>query len=52
MFLALGIILVIIWALCFLAFHVTVGVIHLLIILGIIAIIVHFIRGPRAPRVP
>jgi hypothetical protein len=46
--LALGVILLVIWALCFLAFHITVGLIHLLILLGIIAIIVHFVRGPKA----
>jgi hypothetical protein len=49
--LGLGIILLVVWALCFLAFHVTAGVIHLLIILGIIAIIVHFVRGSKT-RVP
>ena len=51
MLLTIGIILLVCWALGFLAFHVTAGFIHILIIIGIIAIIMHFIRGSRT-RVP
>ena len=48
MFLALFIVLLIIWLLAFLAFHVAGGLIHLLLILAVISIIVHLFRGRRA----
>ena len=47
MLLTIGIILLICWALGFLAFHVTAGFIHLLVVLGLILIVVHFFRGAR-----
>ena len=45
MLLTIGIILLICWALGFFAFHVSGGVIHLLIIIAVIAIVVHLLRG-------
>jgi hypothetical protein len=45
MLLTIGIILLICWALGFFAFHVAGGVIHLLIIIAVIAIVVHLLRG-------
>jgi hypothetical protein len=48
MLLTIGIILVICWALGFLAFHVTASFIHLLVVLGLIFIVVHFFRSARA----
>jgi len=45
---AIGVVLLILWLLGFLAFHVTVGFIHILLVLGIIMIIMHFVRGSRA----
>ena len=47
MFLTLAIILLVLWALGFLAFHVTAAAIHLLVVLGVIALIVHFVRRPN-----
>jgi hypothetical protein len=47
MLLVIGIVLFICWALGFFAFHVAGGLIHLLIVLAVIAIIVHFFRGSR-----
>jgi len=47
MLLTIGIILVICWALGLFAFHVAGGLIHILIVLAVIAIIVHFLRGSR-----
>jgi hypothetical protein len=44
---AIGAVLLILWLLGFLAFHVTVGFIHILLVLGIIMIIMHFVRGSR-----
>jgi hypothetical protein len=42
---AIGAVLLILWLLGFLAFHVTVGFIHILLVIGIIMIIMHFVRG-------
>jgi len=52
MLLLLAIILFIAWILGFIAFHVTVGFIHILIVLGIISLIVHFVRRPAPPAGP
>ena len=45
MFFALAVILLVAWALGFGVFHVAGGLIHLLIILAIVSVIVHFARG-------
>jgi hypothetical protein len=45
---AIGAVLLILWLLGFLAFHVTVGFIHILLVIGIIMIIMHFVRGSTA----
>jgi hypothetical protein len=47
MLLTLAIILFVVWALGFLAFHVTVAIIHLLIVLAVIALVMHFVRGRK-----
>lgn len=48
MFVALAVILLLAWVLGFGVFHVAGGLIHLLIILAVIAVIVHFARGRSA----
>jgi hypothetical protein len=48
MLLTLAVIILILWALGFLAFHVTAWFIHLLLVIAIIVFIVHFIRGRPA----
>ena len=48
MFLTIAIILVILWALGLLAFHVTSGLIHILLVIGIIVLIWNFVAGRRA----
>ncbi len=45
MFLTIAIILLILWLLGVFAFRITKGVIHLVLIIAIIALIVHFVRG-------
>lgn len=47
MFLAIAIILAIIWLICWLGVHITVAAIHILIVLAVISLIVHFVRGRR-----
>ncbi len=46
-FLIIFIVLLIVWLLAFLAFHVAGGFIHLLIIIAVISLIIHFVRGRR-----
>ena len=48
MFLILFIVLLVAWLLGFFAFHVAGGLIHLLIVVAIISLIVHFVRGRGA----
>ena len=48
MLLTIAIIILILWALGFLAFHVTSAFIHILLVIGIIVLIVHFVRGRSA----
>jgi hypothetical protein len=36
------------WLVSFLAFHIAGGLIHLLLVIGIIALVIHFIRGSSA----
>jgi hypothetical protein len=38
-------VLVVLWLLGFLAFHVAGGLIHILLVLAVIMIVLHFIRG-------
>ena len=45
MFLAVAILLAVVWALGYLAFHVTTGLIHLLILFAVISFIVHMMRA-------
>ena len=45
MLLTVAIVLFVLWALGFLAFHVTAAAIHLILLLAVIALIMHFIRG-------
>jgi hypothetical protein len=47
MLLTIGIVLLILWALGFFAFHVAGGLIHLLLVIAVIVVIVHLIQGRR-----
>ena len=46
---AIAVILLILWLLGFLAFHVAGGLIHILLVIAIIVFIFHFVVGRRAP---
>jgi hypothetical protein len=48
MLLTIAIILLILWALGFFAFHAAGGLIHILLVVGIIVLIWNFIAGRRA----
>ncbi len=47
MFLGIAGVLIILWLLGFLAFHVAGGLIHILLVLAVIAIIWNFVSGRR-----
>jgi len=48
MFLVLFVVLLVAWIMGFLAFHVAGALIHLLLILALFSLIVHFVRGAGA----
>jgi len=48
MFLGLFVILLAMWLLGFFAFHVAGGLIHLLLIIAVISLVFHFVRGRSA----
>jgi hypothetical protein len=48
MFLGLFVILLVMWLLGLFAFHVAGGLIHLLIVIAVISLVVHFFRGRSA----
>jgi hypothetical protein len=43
----IGIVLLVLWALGFFAFHVSTSLVHVLIVLAIIAVVLHLVRGNR-----
>lgn len=43
----IAIVLVVLWALGFLAFHVGAGLIHLLLVIALVLVVLHFLRGRR-----
>jgi hypothetical protein len=47
MFGIIAIVLVILWLLGFFAFHVTAAFIHLLLVIAVVLVILHFVRGRR-----
>jgi Family of unknown function (DUF5670) len=47
MLLTIGIVLLVLWALGLFAFHVTTSFVHVLVVLAIIAIVLHLVRGNR-----
>ena len=50
MFLALAVLFLIAWLIAFLAFHIAVAGIHILLGLFILFVIIHFVRGASARR--
>jgi hypothetical protein len=47
MLMTVAIVLLILWALGFFAFHVSTSLIHVLIVLAVVAIVMHLVRGDR-----
>ena len=48
MFMTLFVVLLVLWLLGFFPFHVAGGLIHLLLIIAVISLVVHFFRGRSA----
>jgi energy-converting hydrogenase Eha subunit G len=48
MFIAIFGVLLVLWLLGFFAFHVAGGLIHILLVLAVISLVVHFLRGRNA----
>ncbi len=48
MFLALFFVLLVVWAVSFVAFHVAGGLIHLLLVLAVVSMVLHLVRGRSA----
>jgi Family of unknown function (DUF5670) len=44
----LAAVLIVLWLLGFFAFHVTTGFIHIVLVVGIILLVLHFMRGGTA----
>ena len=51
MFLTLAIVLIVLWAAGFMAFHVAGGLIHMLLILALVSIVWHFVSGRNTARI-
>jgi hypothetical protein len=48
MFIALFFVLLVAWVMGFTVFHVAGGLIHLLLIVALVSLVLHFVRGGRA----
>ena len=44
----LAAILIVLWLLGFMAFHITTGFIHIVLVVGLVMLVLHFRRGGRA----
>ena len=41
----IAVVLIILWLLGFFAFHVSTGLIHIVLVVGVIVLVAHFLRG-------
>ena len=48
MFLIVAVLLAVLWGIGWFAFHAAGGLIHLLLLVALISVVVHFMRGRRA----
>ena len=44
----LALILVVLWLLGFFAFHITAGAIHIILVIALVLVVLHFLRGRRS----
>ncbi len=43
----IALVLIVLWLLGFLAFHISASMVHLLLVVGLVLLILHFVRGTR-----
>lgn len=48
MLMTIAVVLLVLWLLGFLAFHVTSGLIHIILVVALIMFVLHFVRGGRS----
>lgn len=48
MFAIIALVLVVLWLLGFFAFHVTTAAIHVILLVAVILLVLHFVRGRRS----
>jgi Family of unknown function (DUF5670) len=48
MFGIIAAVLIVLWLLGFLAFHISTGLIHVLLVIGVVMLLLHFFRGRSA----
>jgi uncharacterized protein DUF5670 len=48
MFITLFVVLLVAWLMGFVVFHAAGGLIHLLLVIAVISLVLHFVRGGRA----
>jgi hypothetical protein len=44
----IAMVLIVMWLLGFLAFHISTGLVHILLVIGIVLLVLHFVRGGRS----
>jgi hypothetical protein len=44
----IALVLIVLWLFGFLAFHVSTGLIHILLVIGLIMLVFHFLRGSES----
>ncbi|HEY2751626.1 lmo0937 family membrane protein [Phenylobacterium sp.] len=49
MLLIIAVVLVALWLLGFLAFHVTTAAIHVILLIALVLVVMHFVRARRTP---
>jgi len=49
MLLTVGLLLAVLWLLCLLVFKVTAGAIHVILVIAVIAVVMHFVRRKAPP---
>jgi Family of unknown function (DUF5670) len=48
MFGIIAAVLIVLWVLGFLAFHISTGLVHVLLVIGVVMLLLHFFRGRSA----
>lgn len=49
MWVIIAVVLLVMWALGFLVFHIASFLIHILLLVAVVAVVLHFVRGRNAP---